>query len=523
MAPLALMLIFVAGTLTAAPLAADTLAADTLAADTLAADTLAADTLAADTLAADTLAADTLAREFVEGENLPRYRADPDIAALAALPEPLELNTLIRMGLVASGTPAGRRAELEKAILRRIDSAPFREGPPAGLSVEEQARLLLEWMHENLLTRYSRNQTGLDELMASGQYNCVSSAVFYMILLKSRALPVHGVLTRDHAFCRIPSFRDNARGLDVETTTPYGVDPGKRQKAMEHFTGRTGFTYTPPGNYSVRRDIGEKALVSLIYTNRIAGSQREGQWTAAVGLARDAWALLGTEEGRDTFIDALMNCAALMNRQSRHLDALRFLNLAADETGPEEQLDATAAVLLENAVSVLLNGRKPDEALRVLEDEKLCRLVDEGKRRELLRIVESRRLDLLVDRGPFDTALEALVHARELEAVPLERWNTLSAALWNKRLKSIAGREGWGAAWDFLLQAPPLFQAIPQWESIRGYVHDNAVADSHNGFVDAVKRQEWQRAAECLREGLERHPGASVLLKDKKLLEEISR
>ena len=62
----------------------------------------------------------------------------------------------------------------------------------------------------------------------------------------------------------------NGQQIDVETTNPFGFNPGARKDFTDSFGKVTGFAYVPPGNYSDRRSIGEKELLSLILYNRVS-------------------------------------------------------------------------------------------------------------------------------------------------------------------------------------------------------------------------------------------------------------
>ena len=58
------------------------------------------------------------------------------------------------------------------------------------LSAFEQGEFILNWAHENILNNYIEEQTLMDILIDTGNYNCVSSAVFYLILSKEASLRV---------------------------------------------------------------------------------------------------------------------------------------------------------------------------------------------------------------------------------------------------------------------------------------------------------------------------------------------
>ena len=134
-----------------------------------------------------------------------RYEPDPALIRIVSLEDPLPLKELIRTALIASGTPRSEIEERTAAIEGIIASAP-----PSTGHVLNDGELLLEWMHAEHLSRYVVDQTRLDVLVDQGTYNCVSSAVFYLLLARAGGLPVHGVLTSDP--CVLPHFSERNGG-----------------------------------------------------------------------------------------------------------------------------------------------------------------------------------------------------------------------------------------------------------------------------------------------------------------------
>jgi hypothetical protein len=115
-----------------------------------------------------------------------------------------------------------------------------RDSPP-----EILAEVILNWMHEHILTgRYITDQTKMTLLLDKGDYNCVSSAVLYLILTRSVGLNTMGEETRDHAFCTLRTAGDS---FDVETTTIMGFDPGSKKEFDSNFEDRTGFALCTAG------------------------------------------------------------------------------------------------------------------------------------------------------------------------------------------------------------------------------------------------------------------------------------
>ena len=450
-----------------------------------------------------------------------RLVPDNRIARIGAMDEPLPLQTLIRASLIASDTSgflnisdisSDSKVPLADDLAALLKSAPNPAGDQAAAAEE-----LLQWMHKTLLTRYVESQTRIDTLLNNGRYNCVSSAVIYMMLLRSRGIPVHGVLTPDHAFIRLPQI-----AVDVETTIPFGFNPGVRREAVDSFTGRTGFTYVPPGDYKRRRNIGEKQLISLIYQNRIAVLQRSGKWSAAVGLARDRWALAGSKEARNDFRDSLVNYAAEADRRGNNLQALQVIAEAAAmfEGGPK--LKQAAAALVGNEIARALRAGRTQaarDALQAALDPAAAGLFPP-------QFIESRRRDIAaevlrrtVETADFADAAKAVNTALASGDIPRDRWENFALHLWSTEARRRSRGGQWVNGWDFLQTAPSKIRSIPQWPSLLDTYSHNAVVSIHNRFVKAFRGQQWDRAAAALSEGLRRFPTHSTLLADRRTLQ----
>ncbi len=104
------------------------------------------------------------------------------------------------------------------------------------LSEEDRGRAVLKYLYRDYLKKYDLNQTKLDTAIETGNYNCVSSAVLYLAAAKAAGLQVYGQHTTQHAFCSIyvNSQKENqaakAIKIDVETTNPYGFNPGSKEE-----------------------------------------------------------------------------------------------------------------------------------------------------------------------------------------------------------------------------------------------------------------------------------------------------
>jgi len=436
-----------------------------------------------------------------------RLYSGEELSRIGEMPEPLPLEVLIRASLIASGIREERIDEYSSRTMDLIRSAPGRSG-----SVEEDAEKLLEWMHTEVLTRYVLNQTVMDILFENGTYNCVSSAVLYLLLARSRDIPVHGVLTSDHAFCRVEDF-------DVETTTPFGFDPGTRRDAVDSFTGRTGFTYVPPGNYRKRQNIGEKELISLIYQNRLSELQRRRKWEDAVGLARDRWALSGSGAAENDFRVSISNYAADLDHRKLEIEGLAFLNDAARVLGEDHGLEDTASALLGNAVTYYLRAGKIQESEDLLNNKELTALVPAAFIAERLVETRGKSLELLLKTAPFKEAATAVDLAYSEGFILQSRWAEFTLYLWSTEARRLSAGGDWLKGWRFLQEAPRGLQSIPGWQRMDENYRQNAIAVFHNQFAAALNKKQYSAAREILDEAVGFFPVSQVFARDRELLE----
>ncbi|HTP57827.1 MAG TPA: hypothetical protein VMM82_02850, partial [Spirochaetia bacterium] len=145
-------------------------------------------------------------------EAFPELAPLPLSAQLSTVREPLPVETIVDAALEFSGASDNTAAAKDKLVLllRR-----FRDEVANVSGQAELGERALVFLHRNLFTGYSFLQTRVDVALDTGVYNCVSSAVLYLIVARSVGLSVSGVRTSDHAFC---SVLVNGQQIDVETT-----------------------------------------------------------------------------------------------------------------------------------------------------------------------------------------------------------------------------------------------------------------------------------------------------------------
>jgi tetratricopeptide (TPR) repeat protein len=458
------------------------------------------------------------------GATAPRLEPDPRFYAFGEkLKDPLPFwQDILDAALRASGWDGD--PESRNNLLRGVEEL-LAELPA---KPEDRGQYILSFMHRRFLTRYVERQTRLDILSGGGSYNCVSSAVLYAILARAAGLEAGGVITRDHAFI---SLNAGGRLVDVETTNPFGFDPGSRREFHDRFGRTTGFAYVPPGNYRDRGSLSILELVSVILSNRISEAELEGRFNEGPGLALDRAALLSVREGpagspfftepeRDVQ-DRIMNYGAYLLRQGREEDALAWADAAGrlvNNPGLREEFAFTA---LNNLLVKIVRAGKTDEARSVL-----------NQNRDRLNAAGYAKLDLMVrdaemtaltaaSRGPEETgaALQILA-ASGLDETRLAELRDYIILTEGNR---IAEEQGWPAATAYLEGALERFGNSAGILSALRVYRLNRIADLHNAFAELFNKKDYAAAKDRIQEALTEFPGDRQLAADLELVERVLR
>jgi tetratricopeptide (TPR) repeat protein len=443
---------------------------------------------------------------------------------------------LAGISLWASVSPAETAGpDRGPSFLEQIRAAAeeLKNSPDLPGDLRDRGAYILTFIHKKFLTAYSLPQTRLDTLLTTGRYNCVSSAVLYLILGTAAGLDIRGVMTKDHAFAAV---RVNGEWIDVETTNPYGFDPGNRKEFHDQFGKVTGFAYVPARNYRDRVSISPIELVSLIFSNRISGLERQNRFAEAVPLAVSrAGLLMGEhpagapedggepapffEDPRQDLLNRLLNFGAFLLKSGREEDALRWAALAQAKYPDEERWQEFTFAAANNLMIRQIKAGRLAEARDSL-----------NLHVSMLSAANFDRLDMaLTDAELLDSAskmknageaagiLFAINQAAGRVILPPGRAEELRTFVIEKAaaLLSAEPARNWAGAIAWLEEALKQYGPNPRLEqSLRGY-RSNLAADYHNRFAAAWNRQNHEEAIRILEEGLALFPDNRQLLADR--------
>lgn len=378
----------------------------------------------------------------------------------------------------------------------------------------EKGEALLLWLHEESLQQYVETQTRLDTLMDQGIYNCVSSSVYFIIFSLQSGLDVQGVETRDHAFCRINT---SDTGVDVETTTPHGFDPGTKKEFTQSFN-RTGFTYVPPGNYRNRSESSLREMIALILQNRMAQLQRNNRHAEAVGLGVDRWVLASDSSGFPSekitgeLNDAFRNWAASLNDRGHYLEAFLFISAVSRQFGFIENNHQLLFQLANNHLVDFFDAVDYPGAEDFLTQIRGELLPEDWNKLSDMLIREQVLYSL--DHAPYEDSLALVRQAwREghLSQGVFEDW---AGYLHQKKAIEISRNEKWWEAWSFLLSLPAEEASISKIRTTASQMKRNWAVSEHNRFVDAIGSENFDLAREIIDQALLKDPRNTMLNKD---------
>jgi hypothetical protein len=434
---------------------------------------------------------------------------------------------VFEMGLLFSecerGSDTWKRCweEFEK-IKKEVSSSEI-----MGLDEEERGRAILKLLYRDYLAAYSLNQTKIDVAMDKGYYNCVSSAVLYMAAAKAAELDVRGQRTTQHAFCSIYVEVEGGKPgqlkkIDVETTNPYGFNPGSKEE-IEHESQIRKYYVVPKKYYSNRKEVSDGVFTGLIAGNLCSEYIKAENYKKAVPLGASRWEAVCNENPKDvssvrnefdilaanyvnliptsaaaysstldwfsTFIDrwgnnvflqknldtSFINLLVLCNKEQNYPLAKSTYENYKGRVSPAQitkSEEIMTDIIILSATSQLSSEEKIEKTNSLLATKELSS--SERQKRAQLHL-ESFWLD----------ALNALMNSRDYE-------------------------EGYKKAGQALSQLPKSTKI----KAMQNNFYNNSIAIIHNNFARQANAGKFEEAQAILEEGLEKFPEDRTLTKD---------
>ena len=427
----------------------------------------------------------------------------------------LPVEMLIGLALSLSGTPPEDMGPLTTKIELLLEELALAISPD--WLPYQTAENILVFLHDRVFSTYDELQTRVDIALNTGRYNCVSSAVLYLIFARSAGLSVEGVSAVDHAFCSVVL---PGRTIDVETTTKHGFDPGKKREFVDDFGNTTGYSYVPPSDYSRRQTIGEKELLSLILQNRISMLERHRMFPEAVQLAVDRYVLVNDADTYGHMVREFLNFAAQLNERHDYHRAIDFLSAVVDRYGWHADYQKIYGILSYNVVVNLIQSERYDEALQRVDNYSAEGWMDSVKSGQLGTQIAERMLARDISGLPIPEALLLVRDFYSKGMLAQDRYLEYSVMLHIRHAEELAQTGDYlGATRRISASIDDLGNNSRLNEARKVYLYNYSVG-IHNQFAGLFNRREYSEAKKLVVNALAHFPESSILQDD---LESVSR
>ena len=357
----------------------------------------------------------------------------PEIAATRGIPAARsgDAHALLALALAASGDH--RDAASHADFTARVDRFVAGLRPTMAAAPDDWHRgyELNRAMHRQLfggertdLGSYAFEQARLTGVFTSGHYNCLSSALLYVVLARAFGLPVRAVVVPTHVF--VEMGQPGGKIIEIETTSDTGFDWVHDQRFYKEdaasWSGNRGLRPVTWDEYQHRKVIEPYQLVALAMRDGRSGDEKDRP------RLRELASLVDPEDveiERERLQLTINESVELYQSKAWHTMVKLFDVVSPGTTG----LDALAARTRDpqtaqmaswaswNYAHALMIVGRTDEAMARTKDG-YARLdptwPDAGKLRDDYANVLNDRLCALIDKKDYTKAIEVYTAYRDV-------------------------------------------------------------------------------------------------------------
>lgn len=385
------------------------------------------------------------------------------------------------------------------------------------LPEEERAEAVLTLLYNSVLKKYSEKETSMQVALSEGIYNCVSASLLYMAVAKEAGIEVFGQKTTNHAFCTVLV---NGKSIDVETTNPYGFNPGTKKNTHGQDDG--SYTIVPKHYYSGRQQVSDRVFASLIAANINSLQIKKDDYIAAVPLAAARYVFVINEKSqaaqlvRQEFDVVCTNYVNELMQSNQEELALQWAKNAVEkwEITPLWQSSIDSSVY--NAIIRNLNTGNIDKA------EEYFAFWKDNLSQKNKNTIEQHIFTATIDWKTQDMSPdEALAFLDELKNNPLASQSAIATKIrstkeyyWQQKIMPLADEKRY-------LEAAALAQEaiddLGQSNSISRFKNqclENHGILIHNQFATLANERKYTEAYALLEQGLKDLPNSRLLKSD---------
>ena len=305
--------------------------------------------------------------------------------------------------LLASGLTEDQLDEPKQKIDQLIDQLTSElELRQVSENVVSRSDHILQLLHTLIFERYDPTQNRIDGILSQRTFNCVSSAVFYAVACRKFDIRITGIVTADHSLAQL-KLSETAK-FDIETTVSSGFDPSSKTGILNQFGQLTGFAYVGSKNYRQRKEVGDRQMLALIFSNRYDQLTKEGKLKEATAALYRAYLLTGNLPFTvNTWENAVNNYVVALEKEKRSPDTLYALARFAEVSPKIKKISALQYSIYINWTQTLVQNKNYAQAIATAE-EGLAYFPEDQFLRQNLKVASLDQFYLLSKAGDFESA-----------------------------------------------------------------------------------------------------------------------
>ena len=432
---------------------------------------------------------------------------------------------LIKVGLdfssCAAETAAGQvvMGQYNK-LVQEVQSPQYQK-----MEAAERGEAILRLIYRDVLKKYVKLESSIDVMFQKGQYNCVSSTILYVALAKEAGFETVIYKTKDHCFCAI---KIEDRLIEVETTNPYGFDPGTKKALPAQKNGRSSWAVIPQKSYQNKIIVSDRVLASLVGGNISTLAMKNNDYRLAVPLSIARYELTrkeettGAQQVKEEFDVVTTNYVFHLQRMGRPKAALEWMDKAISKWEISLIWQDCIDVVVHNSVVQYLNQAQVQEAQGIFEA---------WEQRLSERAREEVALNLFI--GSMDAGItnlepaEALAFLQTMEGDPMASTVKRAAKLkenreyvWQRQIKTLVDQQKYLEAAAVARQGVLSLGTSATLSNLEKQCLNNHAIIVHNSYAALFNQQKYQEALEVVQQGLMEVPGNRTLQSDLKKVQQ---
>ena len=396
------------------------------------------------------------------------------------------------------------------------------------LILEERGRAVLKLLYQDYLTTYDFNQTRTNVALQTGVYNCVSSALLYMAVAKAAGIEVRGQKTSEHAFCTVyipGSKAGQYTKIDVETTNPYGFNPGSKE-TIENEDKIQGYYVVPKKYYSNRQEVSDTLFAGLIAGNICAACIEQDNYEKAIPLGATRYEFVKSEKTKPAAqvrndFDILASNYVNTKVESAQVfqGYVEWFTSFIDRWGMTDYLQKNMDNAFNNLMVYCFDEKNYEIAAASYEKSKPY--LTQKQISTITDILTDILVSSKIEGQPAEVQIqeiEMLLQEGQLEPAQEKRALVYLENAWLSILNECMTGRTYGTGYQKSCEALERLPESSKIKKMQKSFYDNCIAIIHNNFAEQANAKRFDQARQVLEAGMQVFPDDKTLKNDLNML-----